>query len=505
MITTPRKYFTLALSLIGLVAISIPALASPEKAQELRGIFDRMIERSKSDSATLKYTGDTSVEDAGSYYAVTMPHASFETGTDVIDIGIFAINASPHTEAGQWKMSIATPTPIVARDKKNGEMIKLHIGAQKAAGLWDDARNTFLKFLGEYNDIRIEDNAGELDATVSKVHISNNLTIDDNAGLRGKSLMKVDNILFNTANKTANETTKIQLDSAHLSAELRGVNRVGIKNSIAEIAQLTQSKDKVKQDQITKIVTDIIGHVGDGMSGRYQIDGLNVIENKAGEEQDSLSVRTAHYAFDMNGFQQDKAALGFTFGYEMETPPADEPLAPTFMALDLKLSNLPLKQLIAMTSNTLGNSADNPEMAQFARMGLLLKVPALLGQNSSQITLSKNKFGNDLYEIMIDGKLRADANALKSAIGNINLAVHGYDNLTREADKIAASNPAQANNIRSKLSWLDRYISYAEISTDAKGRTLHRFNIQLDANGLITINGQDISKAPGDITIEPAQ
>lgn len=508
--TTDKDRFMMAfkqkilISSLVLFCFGVPTLsayADANKIQELRSIFENMIADAKAqsnDSATVIYKGDLNIEDAGSYYAVTMPHSSVEIDQTTVDIGIFAINASPHTKEGQWKMSIATPTPIFIRDTEKARTAQIHIGAQKAAGLWNSAAKAFLKFNGTYSDIRIEDSANLIAATIPEVQVSKNIEMTDSGIMTGTGAYGLSNAQFNITNKKDQSKSTVTIENAAVKVDMRGLNRAGLQD-IREKILSKDAKFSPTPQEISTLLAELFTYLGDGMTTTYSLKNI--------ETKDSVTpnlIRTAALGVDIRGFAEDKASTRFFTNFDAEKTLSKDSLAPSFMNFDIQFKDLPIKQITSITANSLKNSAES-NSSGLAMMNLMIKVPMLLGQNGSRLTFAQNKIGNDLYEVHLDGEIRADINALKNAVGTLDLAVHGYDNLRREADRIAESKPQQAQKILSQIAMLERYIPYAKISTDAKGRALHQFKIKLDEQGIITINGQDISKAPNDITVEPSQ
>src|SRR5690606_28618936 len=137
------------------------AAINAEGAQKLKTLFETMLANqratSRPENGRLEYEGEVLVEQASTYYAVTLPHARivYPDGAR-LDIGMVSVNAAPHDLPGQWKMAVAVPTPMVMTNAEKNQTIKINIGAQKASGIWDEELEHFAKLDAQYKNVTIE-------------------------------------------------------------------------------------------------------------------------------------------------------------------------------------------------------------------------------------------------------------------------------------------------------------------------------------------------------------
>ena len=166
-----------SLLLIILMPVS-PALAAADAqgAQELKAMFNKLIERQKDaykiSGTEFRTTGDVMVEPAGNYYAITLPNiTTLDANGSRAELGMIAINAIPSDVDGQWKMSIAWPSPITFINKQGKPELKIDIGAQRMAGLFDKRMENFIKMDAAYQNVRVENYEKDNIITMPKISI----------------------------------------------------------------------------------------------------------------------------------------------------------------------------------------------------------------------------------------------------------------------------------------------------------------------------------------------
>ena len=129
-------------------------------AAHLKTVFTNLLtdkaKRITSQGSKLVMDGDVMVEPASGYYAVTLPHLSVVSADNSrFDIGMISVNVIPDDKPDQWKMSLALPTPLTWRDAQGAEKVKVEIGKQNFAGIWNEKLQNFTKLKAEYRDIKV--------------------------------------------------------------------------------------------------------------------------------------------------------------------------------------------------------------------------------------------------------------------------------------------------------------------------------------------------------------
>ena len=109
------------------------------------------------------YEGDVTVEDAGEYYAVTLPKI-----IDVnpygfkIDYGIIAMNAVKRDAPHEWQISVALSMPIRILDMADNLLYTIEAASQSLNTQWHDRSFTNIGYHVNFEDITLKSPAGEV-------------------------------------------------------------------------------------------------------------------------------------------------------------------------------------------------------------------------------------------------------------------------------------------------------------------------------------------------------
>lgn len=156
---------TITCTALTLALLSTSALAADfnaEGAAALKSLIETQMDLKKTEqkAAGGSYIteGNVSVEPAGTYYAVTMPHTKIKDANGMTyDIGMVAANVVPGSSPNEWKAAIAIPTPIKISDAQGKPAGQLDIAKQKAMGIWDTGLNAFRSLNGNYDSLSYKD------------------------------------------------------------------------------------------------------------------------------------------------------------------------------------------------------------------------------------------------------------------------------------------------------------------------------------------------------------
>ncbi len=147
--------------LILCLASPLTALAAPGGADEarLRGVIERLISGQKQafekTGGSFVTTGQTIIEQAGSYYAVTLPDITLiHPNKSQTALGLIALNASPASATG-WNITMALPTPIVTKAADGSIDSQLSFGKQHFTGLWDEKFQNFTSLKTLYENVTL--------------------------------------------------------------------------------------------------------------------------------------------------------------------------------------------------------------------------------------------------------------------------------------------------------------------------------------------------------------
>ncbi len=438
-----------------------------EGAAKLKGIFENFLSYQKSitemggAAAKLEYDGAITVEPAGNYYAITLPHARMlYPGGEKLDIGMVSINASPYDTPGQWKMAVAVPTPIVLMDAAGKPEFKVSLGAQKAAGIWDEGLENFAKLDAQYGNILIESAKGDFIVRLPDSRILYDFAKAADGRWSGPGSLVVKNIdgLFGSRKSTA-KIAEIKADfsiNQYNPAALREYKTrlTAWLDKVAKQAPpgAAAPPDQAQGAELADMLTSLLLNSANGFRAEYAVSGVEISHiNPQTNAPQSMKIGRGFFGLDMNGFLADKVALSLRFGYDgfdiAPVPPGFEGILPAGMNIDFAFQNIPIRQLGELGKNAAVGAALQPEMAPLAGLSFIMKTPAILSQAGTTLNVVNNFVGNRDYRFDLNGSARADINAVNSFTGAFKGVFKGLDKLLGRVQAIAAdpANPASEN------------------------------------------------------------
>jgi hypothetical protein len=500
------KFLRASLALVLLASPAHAAQIDAAGAAKLKQIFENVIIYQKTvpqaGKPELKYDGEVMVEPADKYYAVTLPHARmiYPDGSK-LDIGMISINASPHDTPGQWKMAVAVPTPIILMDAKQSQAVKVNIGGQQAAGIWDEKLESFAKLDAQYKAITIENPSTGFSVQIPEAQILYDFSLGADSTWTGPGRFLVKDI---TAALMGGGSAKI--------AEIKGDFTIDkynpavfkeyrdfLKAFLDENAKKPASTppDPAKTGALAQQLRTVLLRATDSFTSNYTISGLEVTRNNpATGTPETLKLGSAFFGLDAKDLMKDKVSmstrLGFN-GFSITPPPKGyDGVLPAEMNFDISFKNIPAKQIADIAQNTLAGAVAQPEMAQMAGLSLVMKIPGALSQAGSYAEIKNNYIGNDQYRFETNGVIKADLAALNMMTAAITAQFAGLDKLIERVKAIAGdlTNPAAPNAQKLSRS-LDMLKAYGAPKPGAEGT--YTYDLKVTPEGQMLMNGKPAS------------
>lgn len=462
--------------------------------------------------ADIEKIGERTIEKQDSYYAVTSPHYSlnFKDGSK-FDIGIIASNIVPHTQEGQWKLAQALPTPMSFIDQNGQATVRVDIGGQRSACLYDDNLGGYCAKLDQsLSNVRIQDLDKNVSVIMGEIRAANILekTNKGENTWSGPSYIKLNDFSLESAGqsffKLSSLNTTFKMFDVDLKATQEASKTFEQFAMNAENSQLGQSPE-----QASKMMSDLqvafdqlLQGYGNGFTSEFEISGLSFTDPKNAGPVSSIALEKANMGFDMVGFLDNNVSFDLRLGYDgIDVQPIPEEfnkLTPTNFNFDASVQQIPFNDIYAMMKEGMAN-ANDPSAMQMMGMGLLFRLPGLLSEKGTKLVLDNNYIGNDNYMIKIKGEALADVSAMRTATANANITISGFDFLMSNAQSEIQNNPtgAQAGNLQQMIMGLQMIQGFADVQKDENGSSLHVFNISLDKQGKIMVNGRDLSMLAG--------
>lgn len=512
------RLYTLFFSLIAVLLF--PAVAdarevNAEGAQHLKGIFEDWIKYQKdinslAGGALYEYEGEVIVEPSGTYYAVTLPHArvNYPDGTR-LNLGMVSINASPHDVDGQWKMTLAVPTPIVMFDIDEQPVMRFEIGAQRAAGIWDETLENFYKLDADYQDIRVRNSISDFDLKIPSVQIRYDFSQDDTRRWSGPGWFQLKDISI----ALPADTGSVDISAVEAQFEVDRYDPAAMKTYREQIVALAETVEAQEDQDISdahaagmyNMLYNFFTQAANGFKINYSFSDLHIrkaADAKDSEEGDAkteeIKIGGGNILFEVGGLMENQVSMAFNTGYNgfsTSMVPAEENVTPTDLQLKFLLKNVPFKELSDLGKNTLNGVIQNPDMGQMAGISLLLKVPAILSQAGTYLELTDNYVAGEGYRFELDGRARADISALNSATADFKAVFRGLDTLLGRARRLAGQvddpESAEARRYQELVSTLTRIKTHALRTTDLNQKPLYTLQFVMNPEGQMLINGKD--------------
>ncbi len=510
MIRIPALPTALALVLILvclLAPLSTPAQAAVDTAGAARlttlftGLLSDQKDSARRRQTDLKLVGDVVVEPAGNYYAVTLPHLSLiRTDGSFIDLGILVINAMPGATAQEWKMSVAIPTPIIGYGADKKPVTRLDIGKQSFTGIWNETINNFTKLDARYENITSLESTEGVTLKIPKASIIYDLTPSaDGKTWSGPTRFTLENISM-TQDKNPGQS-KIGLLT--MDTQVQNYSYEKMQDYQSKLAALTQTIDAtaLSSNQITDIVLDMIGNVWDGFGTTIIAKDISLSYPPAnGNPAGRMDLQNAKIALNAAGLKTDNVTLSLKTQYDglslMPAPAGLKETTPERLNLDITVDKLPYKKLIDLTRKTVKAASTTAAPQENAGKLAAKLIPQMLTEAGTFIRIDKSFLGNSTYNLDLDGRMNANMAAILGMDGKAKLDLRGLDQLIA-ATRAKLKNADLSAEIKKKLQGALLSMTILQLSgqqgTDANGKPMRSYNLELGKDGKVMVNGTDLS------------
>ncbi len=504
---TLMRFFLVLLLLLARPAMAAPGI-TPEGAQQLRTVMNNFMAIQKKaaeagGTTKVTYEGEVVVEEAGDYYAVTLPFTkiTYNNG-EHLDVGMISVNASHADDPGQWKMRLALPTPLVVQDAANAEIMKISLGTQNASGIWDEKIQNFVKLDALYKDIAVTSPAMNAAIPVTTV-IYDFKKEAGSSRLSGPSTITLSNPAM-TVKTDQGSTDTVTAKEVKLLSMLDRYDWNAMQKYRSDIADLsTQTQNgKLPASAIADKAVDFFANSGNGISFQFDVSSFEAAISQPQPRRYTLD--KGSFSLSAGGFLTGKVEAFLKGNFSglavMPPDPALEGIAPSFGAIDISVKDIPFKEILELARSTVMASAQSPETAQIANISFLFKLPMLLGTAGTGVTITQTSIGNKDYDLLIDAHVKAKPTEATAAVtfgsftGSGKSVFKGLDPLIARV-KVQADNPqnVEVPYFRNLHQQLTVYKNNAREEKTITGGTSHIIDFSLDPNGQFLMNG----KPPG--------
>ena len=203
-------------------------------------------------------------------------------------------------------------------------------------------------------------------------------------------------------------------------------------------------------------------------------------------------------ALGVKGIDTDHAEAHFGIqhdGLTVNGPMFEDPLAratlPTSGNLDLVMTDLPVPSLVESVAQAIPEltSAD-PQVAQGAQFMLMGGLMSALSQSTIKLRIDPSALETEKARLTADGELKLAMQTPQKAVGAVNFALVGLDDLMALATGLANENPEAAQAVQ----MMQMLQSLSQRETGGDGKPVDKFKLDLTEAGQVLVNGKSLEE-----------
>lgn len=180
--------------------------------------------------------------------------------------------------------------------------------------------------------------------------------------------------------------------------------------------------------------------------------------------------------------------LGFS-GLKSDTDKQDtDDLTPENANIDIKVDNVPYTTLQKLSENSFEAISESPENAQLVGLGLMMRLPMIMSQANTSITVDNNLIEGDLYSVKANGNASADLVAALGFTVDVKASFAGLDKVIDILNSADAESESEGQDFGQQLETLREM--------GQKDGDVYKYHFELTETGQFTINGADFPPQP---------
>ena len=512
------KYLLFVLAFLPLNAANASNI-NQQGADELKKHFQALLDYQKTvnealGSVKVEYQGELTVTPEQTYYSAVFPRILIK-GPSVegmpesdaaFDVGVIKINAAPDEKPGYWKTVMTFPSKMTLIGTTPEENFTIMYDKQQSIGLFSGALGYFTKMDINLSDITFE--AGGQDLGVNIGGIQAYMKMEEVEGenrFTGPGHLLMSNLSISP--KGPGE--KIQVGELKADFAMDNIKMPTLQEYQDKIMkhvdtfQSLQSMSPEQQEELTgsdlmDMMMDLYEFDLDGFSFKYSAKDLNIQSdmNNDYRDFDSLMIGAAALGFGFDDIQSDSGDMNILGSYNSVKVAPEDPeykdVIPQSANINIQASKIPYGQLTKIATNTARAIAEDPQSAQMAGLGVIMRLPAILAQAGTQIDVENNGVKSSLYDLSLNGQVLTDLSALTGFTAQFNAVFEGLDALLAVAKKNAANEESQNKaNFVSMSQTLEGLKAVGKAATGPNGKPAYSYEIQATPDGKFLVNGQD--------------
>jgi len=513
-------------------AQSANTTTNDQEAQRLKASFQNLLDYQKSvneifASSDITYDGELTITRQPTYYTLTFPHIYIggsknkannedesQPSNQVLDIGVITINAMADEKPGYWKIVLTLPEKFALYDaqKASGDpdIFSLNIGEQRTIALYSEKLGYFTKMDLNLSSLGFLVGGQKVDMEMGGLQFYTKLEEQDDGKFSGPGHFLINNLKVFPPNQSADvdiEELKLSFhmgDFALPTLKEYGNKLLKHKDTFDHLKALEDqdNAENISSQNVFDMLADMYDFDMGSFSFAYSTKNANIKEKPtANNEEKAPETNTIHIAdgrfgIAVSGLKTDDGALRIELDYNgFKTTPEDpeiSDLVPQNLSFNTEAQKVPFNTLTELASNTFQSIAENPQAAQMAGLGVIMRLPAIISQAGTQVVVSKNNISNHIYDVTLDGKITPDLSSMIGFAAKFNLLFEGLDALLNVSQKHSAKeNGDKVNEYKNLVTTLQKLKTIGQSTTGKNKKPAYSYTLELGQQGQFTINGHD--------------
>lgn len=444
----------------------------------------------------------TPQQDAG--YLVSVDGIKVTSASDgYLDIGTISYVLTPKDDKtyDASELKIAGDIPFKTTDGQAAGGIKL---TNKAfSGTWLREAQTFIKFDLQLADLALTDPKHGGDVKMAGATL-NGESVDKGSGLwdqTGKLALTGIEVADDTGGhatiKEADVTTAIQgLKLIDYATKLKAMREAIAKQPTAPAAAQGATASGDAATPAETAMKDFASSLPSLLAAFSSDVHFTGISYQGADQSSSFDLGKAGFALGAGGFDKPKASVKLSIDHDglvLHGPQLQndlvQALLPANGALVISLNDVPTKDLSSLFADAAMTFGHPDPAAMEAQSALLFaKLQQLLQQDGVSLKIEPSHLTSAATNVNATGDFAIQAAAVHGAVGALNIAVTGIDQVIAIAQKQAEQDPEAAQYV----AMAQTLLTYASREQGGDGKAVDKFKVDVPQTGQPTVNGKPL-------------
>jgi hypothetical protein len=423
------------------------------------------------------------------------------------DLGEVDYRLTPQ-DADTYQVSdLKAPKSVTIKDDQGKPQATVNFETTAFTATWSKPLQNFLKLDWQTKDI----GATVADRPEPVLHIdSASMTADGKEAGKGLLDQATKIVLNGLVATEATDGTTFKLDKLTGNINYGGFDFPAYRQMITKMNMLLPkfgaptvepadpaAKPAAVTDEDRKALADLVRSIPKMMAAYsydFGAEGLTVTE--AGNTV-VAHLTSGGMAFGMKGINTDKAEADFSIkhdGLELKGAPAfDDPMAKAVLPksgnLALVATDLPLPSLLESVAQAIPDlTSGDPQTAQGAQFMMMGAMMTALSKSTIKLRIDPSALETEKARLTADGELKLAMETPQKAVGVVNFALLGLDDLIALATQLSQTSPDAAQ----AMGMLQMLQTFAARETGGDGKPVDKFKLELTDTGATLINGKPL-------------